>query len=160
MDDIAYTRGRNPKPPLHSVVESWLENSWKGVSVSKIQIRIKYAVSSVDGKDCHITKHEIYGQKFLEAWENCQNRINLTFYLFLILMYEKPLRTLDIILLILEIQPLQWSWFTILSLLLCCHPMQMELNVNKAQTRKKALSCKQESKRFWNYSVSFSGTKL
>ena len=41
MDNVTYTRGGNLKPPPYSVVESWLRDSWKAVSVSNIQISIK-----------------------------------------------------------------------------------------------------------------------
>ena len=72
-DNVIYTRGGNPKPPPYSVVESWLRDSWKAVSVSNIQNSIKSAGFAGDAKEWHIAKHDVYGAKFLKAWMNCQD---------------------------------------------------------------------------------------
>ena len=55
-----------------SFVESWVRDAWKSVPIPNIQNNINSAGFSNDFKQWHIAKHDIYRQKNLEAWENCQ----------------------------------------------------------------------------------------
>ena len=50
-DNVTYTSGGNPKPPPYSVVDSWLQDSWKAVSVSNIQNSIKSIGFAGDSKE-------------------------------------------------------------------------------------------------------------
>ena len=71
-EEFTYTWGGNPKPPPPVIVESWVRDAWKSVSILNIQNSINAAGFSNDFKQWHIVKHIIYGQKFVESWENCQ----------------------------------------------------------------------------------------
>ena len=69
-DHVQYTKGGNPKPPADDVVRSWVLDSWRSVSVSNIKNSITSAGFSTDFKQWHIAKHDVYGNDFIQAWEN------------------------------------------------------------------------------------------
>ena len=70
--EVTYTWGDNPKPPPPVIVESWFRDAWKSVPIPNIQNSINAAGFSNDFKQWLIAKQDIYQQKFVEVWENCQ----------------------------------------------------------------------------------------
>ena len=68
--DVEYTRGGNPKPPSDELVQSWVIDAWKGVSLDNIKNSIAAAGFNEDASQWHISKHDVYGEHFCEAWKN------------------------------------------------------------------------------------------
>jgi hypothetical protein len=67
---VEYTRGNNPKPPRDQVVRSWVLDSWRRVSFDNIRRSIASAGFADNYRDWHVSKHDVYGELFNEAWEN------------------------------------------------------------------------------------------
>lgn len=65
---VEYTKSGNPKPPTVKRVNSWVDESWKSVSGNNIKNSIASAGFSSKHTDWHISKHEIYGSMFNDAW--------------------------------------------------------------------------------------------
>ena len=69
-DDVAYTRHGNPKAPAPEVVEAWFKDAWRTVSNKSIKNSVRAAGFAANPADWHVAKHDVYGDAFLEAWEN------------------------------------------------------------------------------------------
>jgi hypothetical protein len=69
-DSVEYTKGGNPKPPADAVVRSWVLDSWRIVNHSNISNSISSAGLHNDFMPWHITKHDVYGNNFIQAWES------------------------------------------------------------------------------------------
>ena len=67
---IQYTNGGNPKPPSNDVVRTWVLEAWRQVSLSNIMNSILAAGFANSHNDWHISKHDVYGTQFTEAWHN------------------------------------------------------------------------------------------
>ena len=71
--EVHYTAGGNPKKPANHVVESWVNDAWRSLSLTTIKNSIESAGLSDNYEDWYISKHDIYGDKFREAWKNSGN---------------------------------------------------------------------------------------
>lgn len=71
-DSVEYTKGGNPKPPSQQIVNSWVGESWRSVKEDTFKNSIAAAGFSTNHTDWHISKHDVYGQKFLTAWNTSQ----------------------------------------------------------------------------------------
>ena len=69
-DGVQYTRGGNPKPPADEIVQTWVRDGWNGVNIQNIKSSIASAGFNEDHLQWHISKHDVYGTRFLQAWEN------------------------------------------------------------------------------------------
>ena len=67
---IEYTHGGNPKPPSMHTVNAWVLDAWNAVSVENVRNSILSAGFADDYRAWHITKHDVYGQRFISRWEN------------------------------------------------------------------------------------------
>lgn len=67
---VDYTAKGNPKPPSPELVRSWVRDSWNQVSLECVKKSIMSAGFANDFRDWHISKHDIYGQAFCNAWLN------------------------------------------------------------------------------------------
>lgn len=76
-DLVEYTKNGNPKQPKEEVVNKWLVESWRDVKNSNINNSIKSAGFSDDYSDWHISKHDVYGERFRIAWEENFNAENV-----------------------------------------------------------------------------------
>ena len=63
-NEVCYTKKGNPKPPDPLIIEGWLRDLWRGISVENIKKSLKAAGFSDDYKDWHISKHDLYSEKF------------------------------------------------------------------------------------------------
>ena len=68
-DAVEYTRAGNPKAPSHQVVEGWFRDAWRAVSPDNIKRSVESAGFHPCPTQWHVAKHDVYGQKFLNAWE-------------------------------------------------------------------------------------------
>jgi len=71
LGHVEYTKGGNPKPPADNIVQLWVLDAWRQVALTNIKHSISSAGFSNDYKDWHISKHDVYGDKFRTAWKNC-----------------------------------------------------------------------------------------
>jgi hypothetical protein len=69
-DGVEYTRGGNPKPPADHIVQTWVRDAWNGISIENIRKSVLSAGFNNDQLLWHILKHDVYGTRFLWAWEN------------------------------------------------------------------------------------------
>jgi hypothetical protein len=69
-DGVEYTRGGNPKPPADHIVQTWVRDAWNGISIENIRKSVLSAGFNNDHLQWHISKHDVYGTRFLRAWEN------------------------------------------------------------------------------------------
>ncbi len=69
-DGVQYTRGGNPKPTPDAVVQGWVRDSWNGGSIQNIKHSILSAGFNEEYEQWHISKHDVYGARFLQAWIN------------------------------------------------------------------------------------------
>lgn len=67
-DKVQYTKGGNPKPPSVDVVSSWVRDAWRAVPDHVIQMSIKRAGFVDDVGEWHISRHDVYGEGFRDAW--------------------------------------------------------------------------------------------
>jgi hypothetical protein len=81
-DGVQYTRGGNPKPPPDAVVQGWVRDSWNGVSIQNIKRSILSAGFNEDHEQWHISKHDVYGARFLQAWINTGDETEATVEMF------------------------------------------------------------------------------
>ena len=65
-DGVEYTARFNPKPPRDEIVKNWVSESWKAVKRSTIVNSIR-AARFDDYHNWHISKHDAYGEKFINA---------------------------------------------------------------------------------------------
>lgn len=72
-DNLEYTRGGNPKPPSHQVVNMWVNNAWKELRQANIVNSVNSAGISQNLEDWHIAKHDIYGNQFREKYLEVQS---------------------------------------------------------------------------------------
>ena len=66
---VEYTRGGNPKPPKENVVNEWVKIAWRAIPSETIQNSVNAAGFAFNHRNWHIAKHDIYGAKFIERWE-------------------------------------------------------------------------------------------
>jgi hypothetical protein len=69
-DGVEYTRGGNPKPPNDEYVHRWVSDAWRGINNSTIANSIRAAGFGNDPTQWHIYKHDVYGERFRNSWEN------------------------------------------------------------------------------------------
>lgn len=69
-DSVEHTRGGNPKPPKHEVVRSWILDSWNKITTENVLNSILSVGFNENFKEWHISKHDVYGEKFCNLWEN------------------------------------------------------------------------------------------
>jgi hypothetical protein len=69
-DGVEYTRGGNPKPPPDHIVQTWVRDAWNGISIENIRKSVLSAGFNNDHLLWHISVHDVYGTRFLRAWEN------------------------------------------------------------------------------------------
>jgi hypothetical protein len=67
-DEVEYTRGGNPKPPSVAVVTEWIRRAWRAVPDTVVATSIKRAGFSADYDEWHISRHDVYGDNFCNAW--------------------------------------------------------------------------------------------
>jgi len=67
---VQYTRGGNQKLPADEIVQTWVRDGWNGVNIQNIKKSIASAGFNEDHLQWHISKHDVYGTRFLRAWEN------------------------------------------------------------------------------------------
>ena len=68
-DQVEYTRHGNPKAPSPEIVETWFRDAWSTVQDVNIKKSINAAGFNTSARHWHISKHDVYGEKFLEAWD-------------------------------------------------------------------------------------------
>ena len=68
-DQVEYTRHGNPKAPSPEIVETWFRDAWSTVQDVNIKKSIDAAGFNTSAHHWHISKHDVYGEKFLEAWD-------------------------------------------------------------------------------------------
>ena len=66
---VEYTKGGNPRPPKPELVNEWVKEAWNATSQENINKSIRSAGFAFKYKDWHISKHDIYGEKFCQKWE-------------------------------------------------------------------------------------------
>ena len=52
------------------VEETWVNDAWRSLSLRTIKNSIESAGLSDNYEDWYISKHDVYGDKFREAWKN------------------------------------------------------------------------------------------
>ena len=73
-DAVTYTRGGNPKPPEDAVVRQWVRDAWHSISRDNIHRSIQSAGFANNYEEWHIAKHDVYGERFRNAWINGGDR--------------------------------------------------------------------------------------
>ncbi|KAE8878490.1 hypothetical protein PF005_g31012 [Phytophthora fragariae] len=68
-DQVAYTRGGNPRPPTIETVASWVASAWRQVPDDVVKKSVGKCGFLDDPSDWHISKHDVYGAKFRTSWE-------------------------------------------------------------------------------------------
>ncbi|GMF35641.1 unnamed protein product [Phytophthora lilii] len=68
-DRVEYTRAGNPRPPSIEVVAGWVHEAWKGIDQSVIDNLIAAAGFSPLPDEWFIWRHDVYGRRFQQAWE-------------------------------------------------------------------------------------------
>ena len=71
-DQVSYTKFGNPRPPSVETVCEWVRNAWRETSQDAVAHSIAAAGFSDNVYDWHIARHDVYGQKFLDAWEGAE----------------------------------------------------------------------------------------
>jgi len=69
-EEIEYTRRGNPKAPSQALVNLWISNAWSSMSIQNIKNSIQSAGFSENFEDWHISKHDIYGDRFRNEFIN------------------------------------------------------------------------------------------
>ena len=76
-ENVEYTARGNPKPPRENIVHSWVIDAWRSVSVDNISRSIQSAGFLRNFEDWHISKHDVYGNMFKDAWTNNRGTIEV-----------------------------------------------------------------------------------
>ena len=70
LEAVEYTQHGNPRAPAPAVVEGWFRDAWQKVSDTSIKNSDNSAGFASEASSWHVAKHDVYGEAFLEAWEN------------------------------------------------------------------------------------------
>jgi hypothetical protein len=76
-ENMQRTANGNPKPPDPAVVRRWVLNAWRGVPSEVINHSINAAGFTRNVKDWHISRHDVYGAMFMDAWNRTQGTIDV-----------------------------------------------------------------------------------
>jgi hypothetical protein len=68
-DKVVYTRGGNPRPPSVEIVTDWIKKAWRETPDDVVFNSVQVAGFSLDHREWFISKHDVYGEKFVKAWE-------------------------------------------------------------------------------------------
>lgn len=69
-DCMEYTRTGNPKPPKNEIVRTWVKDAWRAINDDTIKRSICIAGFAENCEEWHIWNHDVYGDKFKDAWRN------------------------------------------------------------------------------------------
>jgi DDE superfamily endonuclease len=67
-DLVQYTRGGNPRRPAQDIVNSWVSRAWDELSINNIRRSINAAGFSANCLEWHISKHDVYGERFVKKY--------------------------------------------------------------------------------------------
>lgn len=68
-DQVSYTKFGNPRPPDVKVVCEWVKRAWRETDPATVCNSIAAAGFSDNVYDWHIARHDVYGDKFMAAWD-------------------------------------------------------------------------------------------
>ncbi|OWY91363.1 Pogo transposable element [Phytophthora megakarya] len=66
---VEYTRAGNPRPPNVEVVAQWVYQAWKETDQSLVDNSIASAGFSPILDEWFIWRHDVYGRKFQQCWD-------------------------------------------------------------------------------------------
>ena len=66
---MEYTKAGNPKPPNAELINAWVRDAWQAVPNDTMRNSVNSAGFALNHADWDIAKHEIYGPRFVESWE-------------------------------------------------------------------------------------------
>jgi hypothetical protein len=67
-DKVVYTRGGNPRPPSVEIVTGWIKKAWRETPDNVVFNSVQAAGFALDHQEWFISKHDVYGEKFVKAW--------------------------------------------------------------------------------------------
>ncbi|POM68628.1 Pogo transposable element with KRAB domainlike [Phytophthora palmivora] len=73
-DRVEYTRQGNPRPPSIEVVADWVHEAWRDTDQCVVENSIASAGFSPIPDEWFIWKHDVYGRKFQQRWNEEEKR--------------------------------------------------------------------------------------
>ena len=65
---VELTRGGNPKPPREDIVCFWVKTAWRSVEKAVVEKSIVRAGFHDDYAEWHISRHDVFGERFRSIW--------------------------------------------------------------------------------------------
>jgi DDE superfamily endonuclease len=65
---VQYTAKGNPRPPSVEIVSDWVRQAWRLVPAEVVNHSIACAGFADDYTEWHIARHDVYGERFVAAW--------------------------------------------------------------------------------------------
>lgn len=62
---------KNLNPPPNEVVREWIKEAWRQVNTEIVKSCVEAAGFSQNFRNWHISKHDVYGERFMKAWQSC-----------------------------------------------------------------------------------------